>query len=337
MQYSKPIKFLILTANLLLVACSSNNTLNSSWMSDNRGNIASKRLSQITIPGTHLANAYGITPTSSVCIGETLPDSISDNAAIAAKVSSESNAALTTGFINYLNTQTNNVYGQLRNGERYLEMSICTQKAVYYTSNYYLTDPFNDIVNQIKNFISENPDEIIILDFDNNLRDDYGYMSDNEINNFHNYLQVTFGSYLTPKQNWQQLTFGQLWSTKHRIILFSSNPVLKRYYDVWDKDEIFAYQMTPKYSLIKKLTTIQQSLPLVAQAESTGLLSMIPVYSSFNPEINDLKQLDSISDDHLVLDYLWSLPKNTPLNIIISDRQFNRLMVDYAVNKNSNQ
>lgn len=335
MQLSKLTKFSLLASNLLLVACSSNNTLNSSWMKDNQEKISAKHLYQITIPGTHFANAYGIAPSSSVCIGETLPDSISDNAIIAAKIGSES-SELKTDFINYLNTQTNNIYGQLRNGERYLEISICTQKAIYYTSNYYLTDPFNDITNQIKEFISENPDEIIILDFDNNLRDDYGYMSDNEINNFHNYLQMTFGSYLTPKQDWQQLTFEKLWSTKHRIILLSSNPVLKRYYDVWDKDQVFAYQMEPKYALIKKLTAIQQSLPQVAMAESNELLSVVNAYSYFNPELNDLKQLSSLSDDHLVLDYLNALPKNTPLNIIVSDRQFNRLMVNYAVDKNTN-
>ncbi len=334
MQLSKLKKLSTLATALLLVACSSNNTLNSSWMKDNQNKIAAKHLYQITIPGTHFANAYGIAPSSQVCIGETLPDSISDNAIIAAKIGTES-STLKTNFINYLNTQTNNVYGQLRNGERYLEISICTQKAIYYTSNYYLTDPFNDITNQIKEFIGENPDEIIILDFDNNLRDDYGYMSDNEINNFHNYLQMTFGSYLTPKQDWQQLTFEKLWSTKHRIILFSSNPVLKRYYDVWDKDQVFAYQMEPKYALIKKLTAIQQSLPHAAMAESSGLFSAVSAYSYFNPELNDLMQLNSLSDDHLILDYLNTLPKNTPLNIIVSDRQFNRLMVNYAVDKNS--
>lgn len=321
---------------VLASGCSSNNTLNSSWMSDNSHKIANKRLTQVVIPGTHFANAYGLVGNKNlqVCTGETMPTSLSGNAILAQKVN-ESATRYNQDFTNYLNTQTNNIYGQLSNGERYLELSICNQNATYYTSNYYLTDSFDDVIAQIKDFMKKNPDEIIILNFDNNLRDIYGYMMDSELDNFHNYLQMSFGSYLTPKQDWQSLTFKKMWDTKHRLIIFSSNPLLSRYYDVWDTNEVIGYTAPTKYAIIKKITAIQQSLPEINAAESAGKFSLIPFYSEFDVDYNSLSQLDSLGNDHLILDYLRTLTKQNKLNIIVSDRQYNRLTVDYAIDRNT--
>ena len=327
---------LVVALIFLATGCSSNNTLNSSWMYDNQSLLANKKLSQIAIPGTNMANAYGLSGSKKleVCIGETLPDSLSNNAIIAGQLSSLNNKAYNEAFMDYLNTQTNDIYGQLSNGERYLSLSICTQDSVYYTSNYYLTEPFGEIIKQIKQFMEKNKHEIIILDFDNNLRNSFGYMSDSEINVFHNYIQMNFGSYLTPKQDWKNLTFKQLWSTKHRLIIFSSNPTFARYYDVWGKSEVLGYDGQAKYSTIKKITDIQGAMPELYAAKSNGQMTLLPIYSQFNPDVNNISQLGYSSNDHLVIDYLKTISINTPLNILISDRSYNRLLVNYAVDRN---
>ena len=46
---------------------------------------------------------------------------MSNNAKLAALVAAESNTEIHRDFIDYLNTQNNNIRGQLNNGVRYLE------------------------------------------------------------------------------------------------------------------------------------------------------------------------------------------------------------------------
>ena len=77
---------------------------------------------------------------------------MSNNAELAALVAAESDIDIHRDFVDYLNTQDNNIRAQLNNGIRYLELQICIQDATYYTSNYYLTENLDSIVSQIKAF-----------------------------------------------------------------------------------------------------------------------------------------------------------------------------------------
>jgi hypothetical protein len=319
-----------------IVACSSSNTVNESWMADNKKVLANKKLTDIVIPGSHYSNAYDIDNSKNnliVCSGET-HNPLSDAAQIEKLIESNSQQISNTDFINYLNTQTNSVRSQLNNGVRYLEFKVCIQSANYYTSNYYLTDTLDNTINQISEFINSNNGEIILIDLDNNIYTDYGTLTNNDINIFHNYLQTKFGSYLMPKKDWQKLTLGDIWATKHRIILISSNPILTKYYDVWDKNEILNLSPTPEYNTIKKLTLVQQTLDNESSTPQNGKFNLLPIYSEFNPERDSPNQLKTPVNDHLIIDYLRSLPLNTPLNIIVTDKKYNRLLVDYSLQKN---
>ncbi len=320
-----------------IVGCSSNNTINSSWMADNKKALSPKKLTDVVIPGSHYSNAYDInwspnTPLT-VCNGETHVPA-SNAAKIEEMIQANPQQASNSDFISYLNTQTNSVRAQLNNGIRYLEFKVCIQNANYYTSNYYLTDTLDNTFDQIASFINSNDDEIIFIDIDNNIYTDYANLTNNDLNIFHNYLQTKFGSYLLPKKDWQKLTFKDIWNTKHRIILISSNPVLTKYYDVWDKNDIINPIPDPEYNTIKKLTLIQQSLQNESNLAKDGKFNLMPIYSGFNPERDSLNQLKMQSNDHLIIDYLRSLPATTPLNIIVTDKKYNRLLVDYSLQKN---
>lgn len=320
-----------------IIGCSSSNTINSSWMADNKKALSQKKLSDVIIPGSHYSNAYNIDATANtpliICDGETHTPA-SNASKIEDMIKANPQQASNADFINYLNTQTNNVRAQLNNGIRYLEFKVCIQNANYYTSNYYLTDTLDNTFDQISNFINSNDDEIIFIDIDNNIYTDYTNLTNNDLNIFHNYLQTKFGSYLMPKKDWQKLTFKDIWSTKHRIIFISSNPVLTKYYDVWDKNEIMNPIPDAEYNTIKKLTLIQQTLQNESDLINDGKFNLMPIYSEFNPMRNSLNQLKTPSNDHLIIDYLRSLPANTPLNIIVTDKKYNRLLVDYSLQKN---
>ena len=192
-----------------------------------------------------------------------------------------------------------------------------------------------DADEQIKNFMNNNPQEIIFIDLDNNLRSENGLMSENDLSNLHDYLQITFGSYLTPKQDWQQLTFKKLWKTKHRIILMSSNPMFTRYYDILDKNQVVTSNGIAHYTTIKKLTAIQEQLNF--PSDSKNDLMITPIYNWFDPERNSITQIETLNNDHLIFDYLSTIPESSPLNIIVGDRNYNNQLVDYTIQINSHR
>lgn len=319
--------------SVAISACSSS-SFNSSWMDDNSNKIATKKINQVLIPGSHFSNAYSLTGNKdlNICVGETMNNSLSTNAKIATLVT-ENAVIPQSDFISYLNTQENNIHDQLNSGIRYLELQICLQNEVYYTSNYYLTDSLDLIVKQIKDFMNNNPQEIIFVDLDNNLRSENGQMSENDINNLHNYLQMAFGSSLTPKHDWQELNFKKLWNTKHRIVLLSSNPIFTNYYDVLNKNEVVASNGVAHYTTIKKLTAIQEQLNLPNDTKND--LVITPIYNWFDPERNSIAQIETLNNDHLIFDYLSTIPESSPLNIIVGDRSYNNQLVDYIIQVNS--
>jgi len=330
---------LTLISTITLGACSSSNTINSSWMADNKKSLLNKKLSTVAIPGSHYSNAYGLVDDGQkqnliVCSGEVNGPAKTLDAELAQLIQANPQQVSEADFLNYLNTQSNNIRAQLNNGIRYLELKVCLQNANYYTSNYYLTETLDQVFNQVLDFINSNDDEIIFIDLDNNFYTDYGSLTNNDINIFHNYLQTRFGSYLMPKKDWQQLTFKDIWATKHRIIILSSNPLLTKYYDIWDKNEVLNAPPQAEYTTIKKLTLVQQTVKTESAMMNNGKLNILPIYSEFDPEHGSLGQLKSTPNDHLIIDYLYSLPTNTYLNIIVSDHKYNRLLVNYTLHKN---
>src|SRR5579863_2345489 len=110
-------KKLIFFIPLLLVAgCATN----SNWMKDNHRIIDDKTVGELTIPGTHLANAYNIKGTESMCIGEGIDHkNMSINATLRGSMKT-GNHYNQESFVAYLNTQKEDVAHQLSDGVRYL-------------------------------------------------------------------------------------------------------------------------------------------------------------------------------------------------------------------------
>lgn len=293
----------------------------SSWMEDNYQAINSKTISQITMPGSHIANAYNINSGNVVCKGEIVPNSLSSNAQLQHYITSQSTLDQEL-FLSYLNTQDNDVYHQLKNGIRYLEFQICKQDGHYYTSNYYLTGSLAIIADQIKDFLEHHSQEIVILDFDNNLWNENGYMDGVDLATFYNNLEKTFGSSITPKDK-ANLTIGELKNQHYQIILMSSNPILNSYPNVWDKSKI-AIAPPAEYSTIKKITTLQD---LIGNNESKAdnKLAILPVYSKFSLGATNSSFSKTDEDDWIISNYLQNNIKNRPTIIVIDNGATNSI------------
>lgn len=315
---------------LCLSACSSTNGSHASWMGDHAKQLRDKRINQLTLPGTHFANAYDLTSHMPICQGEI--SAMTNNAKLAQLLLGQS-ATKQQEFMAYLNTQDQPIYNQLKHGMRYLELQICWQNATYYTANYYLTATLAASLQQIRTFLNDNSQELLIIDLDDNLRSPTGLMTREEIALLHDYLQQQLGHYLIPEAEEQPLTLAQLWQSPQRIILLSSNPWLGEYDDVWNKATTVLSTGHAHYTTIKKLTAIQAAIE-VATTTADNKLNIIPIYSWYDAELNNSTQIKSNSNDHLILDYLYSLPATTPLNIIVTDHQYAQPLVDFAIQKN---
>jgi hypothetical protein len=325
----------LITAIIIILggisACATHN--NSNWMKNYQQQIESKTINKVLLAGSHYANAYGINNNKQlvICSGETKKNTISTNAYLAQIIATTAKPQ-SNDFLNYLNTQNSNIIDQLNGGIRYLELQICLQDNIYYTSNYYLTDPLNEIIKQIKDFLAQNPQELIIIDLDNNLHSNSGLFNPQQTREFYAYLMFSLGPYLVPQQELQTLTFAKLWQNKPRIILFATHPELIKYPNIWNKSQ---FALTPKqahYTTIKKLTALQKMVQV--ESNNKQYYSIIPIYSWLNAESNNLTQLKRNSNDHLILEYLYTLP-STNLNIIVTDHQYITPLANFTIQRNS--
>lgn len=321
-----------LLATLALVSgCSSIGKNNSNWMSQNKSQLDNKTLGQIIIPGTHYSNAYGINNTLPICKGETNPKSMSRNAKVA-KVEKQSKDLNHDDFIEYLNTQDTDIYHQLNSGIRYLEMQICMQNDSFYTSNYYIGASLTDIIQQINKFIAENPNEILIIDLDNNTRDENGFINETHSLELDTIIKKSFNKLLITKSKHSDiktLKINKILHSSSRIIVMSSNPNLFKYDEIWDKNNLVRISASPTWTTIKKLTNIQLTVNQIESSNESGL-TIIPIYSSFNPEKNTTQEIGNNFNNHLIMDYLYTFPESTPINIVVGELRFNKDIVKFS-------
>lgn len=334
-----PLKLVVtLIYAIFLVACS---TDNASWIEDNHEYIDNKKITEITMPGTHIANAYNVDKDNPKCTGEILPQSYSSNALIEQELSSILVNSMPHSddtfnlFIEELNTQDVNIAKQLKTGVRYLDIRICQQDGEFYTANLYLTDKFDTIAEQITQFLATHPQEIIIVDFDNNLRNESGYMDGKTIALFHAYLDKTFGNLIASKDKISN-TIGELKQQHYQIILLSSNSELNAYPDIWNKDQI-TITVDAQSATIKKLSVMEALL----SNNTLGIpnkLNIVPIYSDIdigelttdinnNTESNNSPDntinnyTDDETDQSIILNYLGQNIGNHP-SIIVTDKDF---------------
>ena len=307
-------------------------TDNSAWMQNSGPRMRNKKITQITIAGAHYANAYGITKKSTLCKGEILPQSLTSNARILEQLNTSNGASEQSNiFMSTLNTQDSNVGDQLGSGVRYLELQICQQDGSYFTSNLYLTDELSKIAKQITDFLKANPQEIIILDLDNNLYTEYGLMNSQDIALFHAFINQIFDSRLVSKDNFNN-TLAELAAAHEQIIILSSNPILSAYPDIISRKDA-AFTASPTYPTIKKITLLESFLGS-DKAKNQTKLNILPVYSDITYDVLSTQMYQNDQDQQIVLNYLRQHINNEPGIIVgtknnISD--INEIIINQAI------
>lgn len=310
-----------------IVNCS---TDNSAWMQNGGPRIRNKKITQVTMAGTHYSNAYGINKKSTLCKGEMQQQSLSNNARILEQLNAN-NATYdqTSVFISTLNTQDSDIQDQLEDGVRYLELQACQQEGSYFTSNLYLTEELSKIAKQIKNFLKENPQEIIILDLDNNLYTEHGSMSNQDIPLFHAFLNQLFDPLIVPKNKFGY-TLSELSAIHKQIIILSSNPMLSAYPDIIDRSSV-AFAASPTYPTIKKITLLESFLGN-DKIRNENKLNILPVYSEITYDVLSTEMYQNDQDQQIVLNYLRQHLNNEP-GIIVGTKNNIKDINDIIINQ----
>jgi len=301
---------------------------NSNWMKDNHRIIDDKTVGELTIPGTHLANAYNIKGSESLCIGEGVdPKNMSINATLhqSMQINNHFNQE---SFVAYLNTQKDDVSNQLTDGVRYLELQVCQQNNTLYTSNIYLTDKLDNVITKIDDFVSNHSGEIVIIDLDNNLWAEYGAMNAKDATLLYNHMITIIGHSLVSK-SMRYNTISQLKKAHKQIILLSSNPQLASFQFVWDKSGV-AITAQAQYSTIQKIATIQN---IYAEPEHANTLSIMPLYSALPAYNIENGMADTNNDDPLILNYLSQTLANHAM-IIVTDYRHLDSVIDLSIPNN---
>ncbi len=326
---------LLITGIVLIGSVSSCSSINHPeyWMTQNKSKIIDRHISDIKIPGSYRANAYNITGKESICLGETNQDNSSSLHTIAQVMTNqnEPSSGGITQFIKYLNHQNTNIFTQLSDGMRYLDISICYQNNTFYTSDYYLTDSLAKISEQVNKFINKHPYELIILDLDN-VWDQNGEINDQNAKSLIAQLQNEFGSRIIPN-NKTPLTFRNIWKDKQNILIMSNHINLYQSDIIWNKAQLVNLDIEPEFATIKKLTNMQLG---ITELESTNAakLNIFPVYTKFNLTQNSVDEINYFHfNSNLIIDYLYSLPESNPINIIVADKYFKNDIANYSMNQ----
>lgn len=314
---------ILICLSVLFAACSTNSA---SWMEDSYQYIDNKKITEITLPGTYIANAYDIDLDNPKCIGEVLPQSYSNNAQIEENLSRLSANDSLNLFADQLSTQNFDIAAQLKSGVRYLDLRVCQQDGEFYTANLYLTEKLDNITEQINQFLASHPQEIVLVDFDNNLRNESGYMDNQSIAAFHTYLYKTFGNLIIPKDKMLN-TIGELKQQHYQLIILSANSELAAYPDIWNKDQI-AITIDAQSSTIKRLSVLESLLGSNAMV-FPDKLNIVPLYSDIDMSILDDNTDDNEVEQSILLNYLEQNLENRP-GVIVSDKNFLK-KVEYLI------
>jgi hypothetical protein len=318
-------KILYLLPLIIIIAgCASN----SSWMKDDSRYIDNKTIGELSVPGAHLANAYKIKGNESFCIGEMIESKNMSANALLRQNLINSGHYNQESFVKYLNTQKEDITEQLTDGVRYLELQVCKQNDIYYTSNIYLTDTLDNIITQIDSFVDSHVNEIVIIDLDNNLWAESGPMNIQDATLVYNHIIGIIGHNFIPK-SMSYNTISQLKDARKLVVLMSSNPQLASFPFVWDKTQV-ALTAPAQYSTIQKISAIQN---IFDQPENSHTLSIIPLYSVLPEYGIDNGISNTNNDDPIILNFLNQSIVNHAM-IIVTDHQHLNSVIDLTIPNN---
>lgn len=224
---------------------------------------------------------------------------------------------------NWSVTQTLNAYQQLSSGVRYLDLRVALRPkdGLFRVVHGLYGTTLTEIMQQVKQFITECPREIIILDFNH-----FYNMNQSDHLKFSNSIKSAFGKSMRPpgKQG-VTVTLKELWDNHQNILVFYDNQdIVSQNKCFWSDNQVYSpwANTADASTLLKFLNTETEShnLPKDSMHIAQALLS--PNTSVLLRHLtSSLKDTLALKATALVTSWLNQIygDKNHKFNIIIAD------------------
>lgn len=206
------------------------------WMTEMADKIAKKPLNQLFIPGSHDSGTYKLENTFAK--GQDYTEKLNALKYVG------------VGFIvtsvakNWAQTQDRTIAQQLNDGVRYLDLRVTYRDSDqdFYIAHGLFGPKFSDVLSQIRNFLQENPREIVIIQIG-----DLNYMGPKEESERNHERLVKLILKALPAVQKSELSgpnvrVEQLWKMKKQVFLIYKNKDVVKYFDeLWSRSSIDDY------------------------------------------------------------------------------------------------
>lgn len=222
------------------------------WMknlADRYPSFAGRPLAEIALPGSHDAASHGVSPSSPFT-----PD-CSKLARASAVVFG--GRLIRTRFSPWLKCQSGDVFTQLQNGIRYLDLRVCHRDNQFWLCHHLLSVPFSEVLEDITRFVSEvGVDEVILLDFQ------HLYLDGNDLHiKLLKLILSKLGKYILASfENTCRVTLREIWKGSQRVLVFYGNPTVAESHPwLWNRQETIEspWHNTPDIGVLLRSMTKQ--------------------------------------------------------------------------------
>jgi len=300
------------------------------WMNQMPG-LATKKLNEVSFPGTHDSGTYGLIDAWNRPIDDQYPANV-DNGFIKAG----SYIGITKAWAK---AQEKTVAEQLTDGIRAIDLRPCKEKSGTYRICHSLYGPLlSDALDDIATFSAAHPREVLIVSFG----DFYGVEANDHaalytLINQKIGTRVIDAATITP-----ETTVGQVWSRNAGsvVVLYNdtSNPSTKffgssswvgTWANSWDRD-------TMKQSLLSGLATARSNQFITFSGQATPDESGDLIKASFNPVGNYPSSLEMLADQSnpVVLGWVVNEWSQRRLNVMSFDFYNKTCLVKIAQQRN---
>jgi len=179
------------------------------WMVKNKGVLENLPINRVPLLGSHDAGSCDLNSGSPPCKGYLTH---SDHHIHRMPRGSDLTSA---------RCQSASIKDQLRYGVRYFDLRIALQDGVYQIEHMWMSTPLlgeGGVFAQIKDFLREYPQEIIILHMQE-LYSDTGRMDSDEAEVYFQLIKQEFGAALAPRGDFASTTLGSIWAAGANIIV----------------------------------------------------------------------------------------------------------------------
>ncbi|MEW5734843.1 MAG: hypothetical protein AB1921_08305 [Thermodesulfobacteriota bacterium] len=286
------------------------------WMGQNKQALAGLALNQVPLLGSHDAGSYGVNRDSEPCRA----CRTRDGGYVTRKPRGDD--------ISSARSQSTDILNQLRYGVRYLDLRVTKQDGEYWIEHIFLSAKVTGhggMFWQIKEFLRQHPDEIIVLS-NHALYEHKGGMNERETEEWYKLVQREFGDLLVPAGSFSAATLGSIWQGKGRLVFYGD---AKRFPEpfLWDESQVEGPWMDQK-NPERLCQELSSELAGWAKGEAASKMRVLEAFTTTRKKIREAEKTNRLIRERLKTVWL-----NAPVTVVQVDDAVNSGLMPILVNR----